>query len=192
MKNNTEAFDYVVNKYKNLVYYLVRRLEYKNDFDDLVQAGFMGLLKACNNFDFTKSDNFKNYAAKYILFEIKKELRNKNLIHVSDYFYRIKSKIKDYESNDLEEISKQSNVSLENIILAKEQNVIFDDEQILNYTQNDLHNILIYLDDEELELYRLRVYNNLNQKEISKYLNISQSTVSRKLNDLKRKIQELK
>ena len=132
MKNNYKSYDYIVNKYKNLVYYLARRLYQKSDFDDLVQAGFMGLLKASNNFDFTKSENFKNYASKYIIYEMKKELRNKNLIHVSDYFYKIKNKINKEGVNDILELSEKTNISLENIILAGEQKVIFDDEQINN------------------------------------------------------------
>lgn len=192
MKNNYKSYDYIVNKYKNLVYYLARRLYQKSDFDDLVQAGFMGLLKASNNFDFTKSENFKNYASKYIIYEMKKELRNKNLIHVSDYFYKIKNKINKEEVNDILELSEKTNISLENIILAGEQKVIFDDEQINNYLDCTNKKFLVYLSKEEIELYNLRVKNNLNQKEISEYLKVSQSSISRRLEKLKQKINELK
>lgn len=192
MKNNYKSYDYIVNKYKNLVYYLARRLYQKSDFDDLVQAGFMGLLKASNNFDFTKSENFKNYASKYIIYEMKKELRNKNLIHVSDYFYKIKNKINKEEINDILELSEKTNISLENIILAGEQKVIFDDERINNYLDCTNKKFLVYLSKEEIELYNLRVKNNLNQKEISEYLKVSQSSISRRLEKLKQKINELK
>lgn len=192
MKNNYKSYDYIVNKYKNLVYYLARRLYQKSDFDDLVQAGFMGLLKASNNFDFTKSENFKNYASKYIIYEMKKELRNKNLIHVSDYFYKIKNKINNEKINDILELSEKTNISLENIILAGEQKVIFDDEQINNYLDCTNKKFLVYLSKEEMELYNLRVKNNLNQKEISEYLKVSQSSISRRLEKLKQKINELK
>ena len=192
MKNNYKSYDYIVNKYKNLVYYLARRLYQKSDFDDLVQAGFMGLLKASNNFDFTKSENFKNYASKYIIYEMKKELRNKNLIHVSDYFYKIKNKINKEEINDILELSEKINISLENIILAGEQKVIFDDERINNYLDCTNEKFLVYLSKEEMELYNLRVKNNLNQKEISEYLKVSQSSISRRLEKLKQKINELK
>lgn len=192
MKNNYKSYDYIVNKYKNLVYYLARRLYQKSDFDDLVQAGFMGLLKASNNFDFTKSENFKNYASKYIIYEMKKELRNKNLIHVSDYFYKIKNKINKEKINDILELSEKTNISLENIILAGEQKVIFDDEQINNYLDCTNKKFLVYLSKEEMELYNLRVKNNLNQKEISEYLKVSQSSISRRLEKLKQKINELK
>lgn len=192
MKNNYKSYDYIVNKYKNLVYYLARRLYQKSDFDDLVQAGFMGLLKASNNFDFTKSENFKNYASKYIIYEMKKELRNKNLIHVSDYFYKIKNIINKEKINDILELSEKTNISLENIILAGEQKVIFDDEQINNYLDCTNKKFLVYLSKEEMELYNLRVKNNLNQKEISEYLKVSQSSISRRLEKLKQKINELK
>lgn len=192
MKNNYGSYDYIVDKYKNLVYYLAKRLYQKNDFDDLVQAGFMGLLKAANNFDFIKSKNFTNYASKYIIFEMKKELKNKNLIRVSDYFDRIRTKINKFQTNDLTKLSELTNVSLENIVLAKEQYVILDDEQILQQSNYDDRNFLLYLTDEELELYSLRIKHNLNQKEISEYLHISQSTVSRKLKELKDKITQLR
>lgn len=192
MKNNYGSYDYIVDKYKNLVYYLAKRLYQKNDFDDLVQAGFMGLLKASNNFDFIKSKNFTNYASKYIIFEMKKELKNKNLIRVSDYFDRIRTKINKFQTHDLTKLSELTNVSLENIVLAKEQYVILDDEQILQHSNYDDRNFLLYLTDEELELYSLRINYNLNQKEISEYLHISQSTVSRKLKELKDKITQLR
>ena len=152
----------------------------------------MGLLKASNNFDFIKSKNFTNYASKYIIFEMKKELKNKNLIRVSDYFDRIRTKINKFQTNDLTKLSELTNVSLENIVLAKEQYVILDDEQIFQQSNYDDRNFLLYLTDEELELYSLRIKHNLNQKEISEYLNISQSTVSRKLKELKDKITQLR
>lgn len=192
MKNNYLSYDYIVNKYKNLVYYLARRLYQKSDFDDVVQAGFMGLLKACNNFDFTKSKNFKNYATKYIIFEMKKELRNKNLIHLSDYFQRIRNKINALHNYNIEDLSSIINTSVENIIIAKEQCVVFDEEIVFATSREKENKFLLFLTDEELQLYKLRIYHNLNQKEIAEYLNISQSSVSRKLSDLKIKIKELK
>ena len=74
MKVNTESCEYIVNKYKNLVYKLARRLNYGNAlYEDLVQAGFMGLIYASNKFDFTKNTNFISFASIYIVSEMKKE-----------------------------------------------------------------------------------------------------------------------
>ena len=53
-----------------------------------------------------------------------------------------------------------------------------------------LNFIEIYLTKEEYEIYYLRVINKYSQKEISKVLNISQPSVSRRLKELKEKIIE--
>lgn len=191
MKVNIASYEFIINKYKNLVYKLARRLDNgKAQFDDLVQAGFMGLLNACNNFDFTKNNDFISYASKYIVSEMKKENRKSNPYKVSDYLLKLKSKVEKLENLSLEEISRITSTSVDNILLAKsiDNEVLEFNEEL--YPSPRLKFIELVLTKEELEIYKLRMINKYSQKEISKLLNISQPTVSRLIKRLEIKINQ--
>ena len=191
MKVNIASYEFIINKYKNLVYKLARRLDNgKAQFDDLVQAGFMGLLNACNNFDFTKNNDFISYASKYIVSEMKKENRKSSPYKVSDYLLKLKSKVEKLENLSLEEISRITSTSVDNILLAKsiDNEVLEFNEEL--YPSPRLKFIELVLTEEELEIYKLRMINKYSQKEISKLLNISQPTVSRLIKRLEIKINQ--
>ena len=193
MKVNTSSSEYIVNKYKNLVYKLARRLDYGSaSYDDLVQAGFMGLIKACNKFDFTRQTNFISYASIYIISEMKKENKKVSIYKTSDHIIKLKAKIDKYQDQTVNEIAKRLNITVENVMLAQslgQETISFNDiEDIIPSPR--LHFIEIYLTKEEYEIYYLRVINKYSQKEISKVLNISQPSVSRRLKELKEKIIE--
>ena len=53
------------------------------DYDDLFQAGCVGLIKAVDNFDETKGFAFSTYAVPVIMGEIKRIFRDGGLIKVS-------------------------------------------------------------------------------------------------------------
>ncbi len=191
MKVNTKSCEYLVNKYKNLVYKLANRLYYgKVEFEDLVQAGFMGLVAASNNFDFTKGDNFISYASIYIINEIKRENRKASIFKTSDYILKLKSKVDKLEGLDILELADYLNTSTENILIAKNLNneIISFNEIEDTYISAPITFNTIHLSKEELVYYNLKYVNHYTQKEISKRLNISQSTVSRKLKEIEDKI----
>ena len=193
MKVNTTSSEYIVNKYKNLVYKIARRLDFGiAQFDDLVQAGFMGLIKACNKFDFTKQTNFISYASIYIVSEMKRENRKVSIYKTSDHITKLKAKIDKIQDQSIYDIAKLVNTSVENVMLAQSMN-----QEVISF--NDIEETIpsprlkfieIYLTKEEYEIYHLRVINKYSQKEISKILNISQPSVSRRLKELKNKIIE--
>ena len=53
------------------------------DFEDLVQIGTIGLIKAIRNFDTSVGTRFSTYAVPMIMGEIKKYLRDDGIIKVS-------------------------------------------------------------------------------------------------------------
>jgi len=53
------------------------------DFEDLVQIGTIGLIKAVRNFDTSVGTRFSTYAVPMIMGEIKKFLRDDGIIKVS-------------------------------------------------------------------------------------------------------------
>lgn len=193
MKVNTTSSEYIVNKYKNLVYKIARRLDFGiAQFDDLVQAGFMGLIKACNKFDFTKQTNFISYASIYIVSEMKRENRKVSIYKTSDHITKLKAKIDKIQDQSIYDIAKLVNTTVENVMLAQSinQEVISFNDIEETIPSPRLKFIEIYLTKEEYEIYHLRVINKYSQKEISKILNISQPSVSRRLKELKNKIIE--
>ena len=193
MKVNTTSSEYIVNKYKNLVYKIARRLDFGiAQFDDLVQAGFMGLIKACNKFDFTKQTNFISYASIYIVSEMKRENRKVSIYKTSDHIIKLKAKIDKIQDQSIYDIAKLVNTTVENVMLAQSinQEVISFNDIEETIPSPRLKFIEIYLTKEEYEIYHLRVINKYSQKEISKILNISQPSVSRRLKELKNKIIE--
>ena len=86
--------------YKALIEYIARKLSYREeDFDDLVQVGSMGLLKALDNFDPSKNTSFTTYSSSHIIGEIKHYLRDKVKIlkiprRLQELHYKIQKHIK--------------------------------------------------------------------------------------------------
>ena len=193
MKVNTTSCEYIVNKYKGLVYKLAKRLNIgKSEFDDLVQAGYMGLLTASSKFDFTKNTNFINYASIYIISEMKKENQKSSIYKISDYIRKLKSKVDKLENKSVKEIAEILHTSIENVLMVKNlQNDVISLSDIEDSVVSPKIQFLeLDLTKEEFMFYKMKYINKLTQVEISERLNISQPTVSRKLNDLKKKIIE--
>src|ERR1700722_3611678 len=72
------ARDLLVSRHRALVYSCVRRyLGGPEPAEDLVQVGYLGLVKAINNFDPAFGYGLSSYARAYILGEIKRHFRDK-------------------------------------------------------------------------------------------------------------------
>ncbi len=69
---------------------LVRSIAFKfrdrgTEFDDLIQIGTIGMIKAIRTFDIEKANSFSTYAVPLIIGEIKRHIRDEGLIKVSRY-----------------------------------------------------------------------------------------------------------
>lgn len=95
--------------------------------DDLFQVGCIGLIKSINNFDLTLGLKFSTYAVPMIIGEIRRYLRDNNMVRVSrslrDIAYKALS-VKEKLTTDLareptiEEISKQLEMPREEVAMA--------------------------------------------------------------------------
>ena len=83
----------------------IARREY-DPIEDLVQAGFIGLLKAIDRYDESKNDNFRVYAGYLIIGEMKHYLRDKlDTIRVPRYIQELVIRINNFTKDlTLEEI----------------------------------------------------------------------------------------
>lgn len=88
-KVNTSQAEYLIEKHKLLVYKIARRFKTNaTDFDDLVQAGMMGLFTAIRRYDITKGTKLSTFATYFIIGSIKDELRKQCLNCCSPYELR--------------------------------------------------------------------------------------------------------
>lgn len=89
---------------KNIAKTIARRSY--DPVEDLVQAGFIGLLKAIDRYDKEKNDNFRVYAGYLIIGEMKHYLRDKlNTIRVPRHIQELSIRINNFTKNlTLEEV----------------------------------------------------------------------------------------
>ena len=177
------------------------------DFDDLMQIGMIGLIKAIRGFNFEFDTALTTYAVPLIYGEIKRYLRDDGLIKVSREAKTNAMHIRRYEeeyeqlhgrSPTVEEISKHLGISSEDAVFALSSaqpvsplivegddgadfelpiGVDETDEIVEKYA---LWEALEKLDKDDRELILLRYFKNLTQQQTARVLGMSQVKVSRK------------
>ena len=118
----------VVQAYMPLVEYVARKLSFSRDeVDDFVQIGSIGLLRAMDRFDVTKEVDFASFATPNIIGEIKHYFRDKrSIIKVPRRLQELYTKIKKYTREvqgsgpapTVQDLSKVFEVSEELVIEA--------------------------------------------------------------------------
>ena len=120
-----EAREQFVNGNLRLVLSVIRRFYGRGEnLDDLFQVGCIGLIKAMDNFDISQNVQFSTYAVPMIIGEIRRYLRDNNMVRVSrsvrDLAYKvltIKEKWTKEQNREptVEEIAKELGVEKEEI-----------------------------------------------------------------------------
>lgn len=111
-----------------LVLSILRRFNNRGEnIDDLFQIGCIGLIKALDNFDTSHDVKFSTYAVPMIIGEIRRYLRDNNVIRVSrsmrDIAYKalaVKERLTAASAKEptIEEISKELNLPKEDVTTA--------------------------------------------------------------------------
>lgn len=92
-RGDTDAENFLVENNIGLVRSVVKRFQNRGcEYDDLVQIGSIGLLKAIKKFDFSYNVKFSTYAIPMIIGEIKRFLRDDGMIKVSRNLKEIANK----------------------------------------------------------------------------------------------------
>ena len=79
-----EARDRIVEGNIKLVLSVIKKFNNRGvDLDDLFQVGCLGLLKAIDNFDFSRELSFSTYAVPMIIGEIRRYLRDNSVVRIS-------------------------------------------------------------------------------------------------------------
>ena len=81
---NQEAREKFINGNLKLVLSVIKRFYGRGEnLDDLFQVGCIGLIKAMDNFDLSQNVQFSTYAVPMIIGEIRRYLRDNNMVRVS-------------------------------------------------------------------------------------------------------------
>ena len=123
-----EAREQFINGNLRLVLSVIKRFYSRGEnADDLFQVGCIGLITAMDNFDLSQNVQFSTYAVPMIVGEIRRYLRDNNMVRVSrsvrDTAYKvlnIKEKIikETQKEPTIEEIAKQLGIEKEEVVFS--------------------------------------------------------------------------
>lgn len=203
-------------RYVGLVKNITSKYNFRSDYDDLFQAGMLGLQTALQKYDAKRETSFTDYAYLWIKGEVLKAINNDYGIHVSTDTYKLSKEIKEtreYLSQNLGrepttfEISYMLGESEEKIVsvmnavttpYSLDNSYLDDDYNLYNkialiekgYDVGvlDLKEAINGLEESERELIMSRYYQDMTQKETAESLGMSQVQVSRKESKILEKI----
>lgn len=207
--------------FDDLIYYWASKFtSYGEPLEDLVQIGYLGFLKAVENYDPEKGD-LSTYISHYVLGEIRHHLRDKidkikiprsikGLINKMDSFIKEMWE-KENRSPSCEEIAKHLNITVESV-----EELFKIKEAMMTVSLEDLEIEMDRIRAERLESFKLPIedkialeqalaklpeihrkvieyifYQDLTQTEVAKILKISQAQVSRILRSALEKLKEM-
>lgn len=129
-EGNNYARESLINGNLRLVLSVIQRFTGRGEnLDDLFQIGCIGLIKSIDNFDITQNVKFSTYAVPMIIGEIRRYLRDNNLIRVSrsikDTAYRAmqaKERIMGEKQTEptVSQIAKELGVPVADVVIALE------------------------------------------------------------------------
>lgn len=209
--------DLMIENNLGLVYSIAKRFVGRGvDYEDLVQNGCVGLIKAVDNFDFSKGYKFSTYAVPVIMGEIKRLFRDGGAIKVSrslkeksmraqslkEKFIRQKMReptvgeLSEFLGCDVNETAEILNVINPMISLSsfgEDGNSEFDlpvdeDDRLFDYLS--LSQVLQTLDEKEKAIIDYRYYRGQTQTATAQALGVSQVQISRKEKAVLRKLRE--
>jgi len=204
-----QAKETIVNQNIGLVKNLAMKYAVGSyEIEDLMQVGFVGLIKAIERFDTSFDVMFSTYAVPMILGEIKRYIRDdgkikisrqlkiemKNLKNIQQEYYNKHGKspkisylaeqlevTTEHVMEILEAIDSLANVeSLDNQLLPEgSHGGEYVDEEQQNVDIIDLKTAIKELENREKQIIILRYFKDMTQQQVAKILGISQVQVSR-------------
>ena len=171
-EGDREAREILIHHNMRLVAHVVKKYQgTDHDMEDLLSVGTIGLIKAVNTFDLTKSQRLATYAARCVENEILMLLRANRKFSKEVSIYEPIGTDKDGESvNLLDVLETEGTETIDQIIL----------DQDIRKLQKAMEQ---YLNDTEKTVIRLRYgllgSREYTQREIASILGISRSYVSR-------------
>ncbi len=202
-----------------LIKSIVKRFKGRLEYDDLMQLGAMGFVKAMQNFDVEYGVRFSTYAVPMISGEIKRFLRDDGAIKVSRWTKSLAQKITSYVDEQLksgeneptiEQLAAHFEVDAQEIVFAMDAQhyllslsaTVGEDDLELgdkiateecedeNIDKLLLKDLINELPRREKKVIVLRYFRDKTQCEIAKELGVSQVQVSRIENKVLKKLKD--
>ena len=216
------ALEELIEENNGLIWSIVKRFYGRgHEPEDLYQIGCLGFIKSIKRFNTDFEVKLSTYAVPYMIGEIKRYIRDDGPVKVSRSIKDLGIKIRELQKEKInkqgrepkiQEIAKELNVDLDDVILAMEAtNSVESIEGTKHINNKDgksislldtlssekneeetitnklaIGQLLKELKDREKEIILLRYYKEKTQAQVAKILGISQVQVSR----LERKILE--
>ena len=197
-----------IKENENLIYKLASKYKNYYNFDDLYQAGCIGVIKAYKNYK-DNNTKFSTYAYKYILGEMIDYIRKDKNIIISDEaydIYRKYIKIKELLNEKYQrevsfsEICKYMNIDENNMVRIIESIYVDKSETSLDnsyvdsrdnidneiFIQSEINNLTDY----EKSLINYRYYLGYTQDETASILGTNQVKISRNEKLILKKLRE--
>lgn len=207
-QQDLDARSRLVEENLPLVHSIARRfLDRGLEYEDLVQIGSLGLLKAIQDFDLGYDVRFSTYAVPKIMGEIKQHLRKTSSVQIARTVKKLASEAieaKDRLTQELgrtptiSEIASQLEVKREDVVTALEAvapvyslqtRIDLNDgdspelQELISGTGQDDHFMLRQalekLEPSERKVILLRYFAEKSQSEVAAMLGISQAQISR-------------
>ena len=200
----------LIREHTGLVKSVALRLSYacEEELDDLIQIGYIGLLKAARRFEPERGLKFSTYAVPKIAGEIRRFLRDDGAVKVSRSIKERAAAVRSCRNQlaaalgrepTIQEISRQTGFSPEDIALAETATAStesiqqengeegFSLEDVLTDTESEeqmlekiaLRQAIDKLPQRERCVVELRYFHCLTQQRVAKIMNVSQVQVSR-------------
>lgn len=207
---DTYALDAIVEDNLPLVRFVVKHfLNRGYEYDDLLQIGTIGLIKAARNYDFAFNVKFSTYAVPLIAGEIKKFLRDDGVIKISRALKenslivsraRESLERKNGREPTVSELSLECGLDEENVVQAMEagrgiisiyENNSDDDTMLVDRLMSDdapskielkllISELLEFLDESDRKIIILRYFRDMTQSQVASLTGLTQVQVSRR------------
>ena len=202
--------------YIGLVKNITSKYNFRSDYDDLFQAGMVGLQTALQKYDSSKETSFTDYAYLWIKGEVLKVINNDYGLHMPSDVYKLSKEIREtreylsqnlgrepttFEISYILGISEEKVISIMNATITPyslDNSYLDDDYNLYNkialiekgYDVGvlDLKEAIMGLEESERALITSRYYQDMTQQETADILGLSQVQVSRKENKILEKL----
>ena len=214
-----DSLETLISENLPLVKSVVKRYSGKNvEYDDLMQLGSMGLLKAVLNFNDEFNVRFSTYAVPMIAGEIKRYIRDDGAVKVSRALkllaYNIGKFSDDFQKENnreptVDEIAEEFHIDKEEVVFAlysaryprslddrtdEDGVALIDRVPVDKSEENDekiiLSGMLKDLPPREKKIIILRYFRDRTQSEVAAVLGVSQVQISRLENKIIAKLRE--
>ncbi len=203
-----------------LIRSIVKRFRGRLEYDDLMQLGSMGFIKAMMGFDAAYGVRFSTYAVPMISGEIKRFLRDDGAVKVSRWAKTLASKIAQYvdgkqkqgeEEPSVDELAAHFGVDAQDIVFAMDtthyllslsetggdedgtplgDRLVGDVSPDENLDKLMLKDCILDLPEREKKIIFLRYFRDKTQNEVALEMGVSQVQISRIENKILQKLRE--